>query len=100
MDITPLSEQRSKTLAAVREIRRAVDDALRAEIREGQASAEGSDRWDWLNNLKWSLYEDAVRLVPNGEAALAKGEDALLDLLHEYSDMSAYQIARKAGLPW
>jgi hypothetical protein len=93
-------EVRAETLSSIALIRSKVNRALRLEIREGQASAEGSEDWDDINNTKWAAYHEAAEMVPNGEAVLANSEDAFLVLLEEVSGASDYQIARDLGLAW
>lgn len=96
----PLPEKRAETLHTIRQIRTLVGEALTLELREGQASAEGSDDWGDINDAKWHAYEAAAEVLPNGVAVLERGEEGFLAMLQEFSEATSYQIARKVGLPW
>lgn len=93
-------ETRAETLAEVQEIRTLVGGALFLELREGQASAEGSTDWLVLNESKWHAYQTAADVLPGGSEVLESGEDAFLAMLHEFEEATNYQIVRKVGLPW
>ena len=92
--------QRAETLAEIRNIRALVGEALFLELREGQASAEGSDDWEHLNGAKWFAYERASWVLPGGSAILERSEDAFLAMLNEFHDATDSQIARKMDFPW
>lgn len=97
----PLPEQRAETLHTIRQFRSALGSALSLELREGQASAEGSDDWEEINDAKWAAYTAAAEMIPGGVGMLDLfGEDAFLRLISEYNDMTSYQMAKALKLPW